>query len=316
MASEHEFGGAEVLVVTAPGQGAQAPGFLSPWLELPGAAERLGCWSELAGVDLIRMGTVAGPADITDTAVAQPLLAAAALLAAEHIAGADIAAGHSVGELAAGAIAGVVSPEDAIRLAGARGRAMGEATATARTGMTAVLGGDENAVLAAIARYGLTPANVNAQGQIVAAGTLAQLARLAADPPPGTRLRPLRVAGAFHTAHMAPAAEALAVAAAGTTVHDPAIALLSNRDGGVVTSGPDWLERVVAQVTAPVRWDLCMETMAALGATVVVELPPASVLAGLARRALPGVERIALKAPGQLDAVRSFTARAHGPGGR
>jgi [acyl-carrier-protein] S-malonyltransferase len=298
------------------GQGAQTPGFLSPWLELPGAAERLGAWSELAGVDLIRMGTVAGPADITDTAVAQPLLVATALLAAEHIAGAGIAAGHSVGELAAGAIAGVVSPEDAIRLTGARGRAMGEATRMAPTAMIAVLGGEENAVLAAIARHGLTPANINAQGQIVAAGTLAQLDGLTADPPPGTRLRPLRVAGAFHTAHMAPAAEALAAAAAGITVHDPAIALLSNRDGGVVASGPDWLERVIAQVAAPVRWDLCMETMAALGATVVVELPPAGVLAGLARRALPGVERIALKAPDQLDAVTSFLVRAQGPGGR
>jgi [acyl-carrier-protein] S-malonyltransferase len=290
-----------VLVVMAPGQGAQSPGFLSPWLELPGAAERLGCWSELSGVDLIRMGTVAGLAEITDTAVAQPLLVAAALLVAEHIPGPDIAAGHSVGELAAGAIAGVLSPEDAIRLTGTRGRAMAEATRVTPTGMTVLLGGDEDAVLAAIARHGLTPANVNAQGQIVAAGTLAQLERLAADPPPGARLRPLRVAGAFHTAHMAPAVTALAAAAASCTVHDPTITLLSNRDGGVVTDGRDWLERVVAQVAASVRWDRCMETMCGLGTTVLIELPPAGTLAGLARRALPGVKRIALKFPDQLD---------------
>ena len=292
-----------MLVVTAPGQGAQSPGFLSPWLELPGAAERLGRWSELAGVDLIRMGTVADREEITDTAVAQPLLVATALLVAEHIDRPDIAAGHSVGELAAGAIAGVLSPADAIALTGTRGRAMAAATRVPPSGMTAVLGGDEDAVLAAIARHGLTAANVNAPGQIVAAGPLAQLAALAADPPPGARLRALPVAGAFHSAQMAPAVAALAAAAAGCTVHDPAIALLSNRDGGVVTDGRDWLDRVVAQVAAPVRWDRCMQTMARLGATVLIELPPAGTLAGLARRALPGVRRIALKSPDQLDAA-------------
>jgi [acyl-carrier-protein] S-malonyltransferase len=298
------WGGA-VLVVTAPGQGAQSPGFLSPWLELPSAAERLGHWSELAGIDLARMGTAADSRQITDTAVAQPLLVASALLTAEHLVAADIAAGHSVGELAAGAIAGVVSPEDAIRLSGARGRAMAKATRGAPTGMTAILGGDENAVLAAIAEYGLTPANINAPSQIVAAGTLAQLEAFAANPPSGTRLRRLRVSGAFHTVHMAPAVDALAATAVGTTVHDPAITLLSNRDGDVVTSGRMWLEQVVTQVAAPVRWDRCMETMAALGVTVLVELPPAGTLSGLARRVLPGVECIALKTPHQLDAVRS-----------
>ena len=295
--------GGPVLVIAAPGQGAQSPGFLRPWLEIPGAAERLDCWSDLCGVDLIRMGTLAGAAEITDTAVAQPLLVATALLVAERIAGPDIVAGHSVGELAAGAIAGVLTPEDAIRLTAIRAKAMAMATRAAPTGMTVLLGGDEDAVLAAIARHGLTPANVNAPGQIVAAGTLAQLKMLAADPPPDARLRPLRVAGAFHTAHMAPAVDALAAAAAGLTARDPTMTLLSNRDGGVVTDGRDWLDRVVAQVAAPVRWDRCMQTMARLGATVLIELPPAGTLVGLARRVLPGVRRIALRSPDQLDAV-------------
>lgn len=297
-----------MLVVAAPGQGAQSPGFLTQWLEFSDAAERLGRWSELAGIDLIRMGTMADANEITDTAVAQPLLVAAALLVTEHLARPEITAGHSVGELAAGAIAGVVSPDDAIRLAGVRGRAMAEAARVASTGMTAVLGGDENAVLASIAEYGLTPANINAMGQIVAAGTLAQLEAFAANPPQGARLRRLRVAGAFHTAHMAAAVEALAAAASGTVVNDPAITLLSNLDGGVVTSGRDWVERIVTQVAAPVRWDRCMETMASLGVTALLELPPAGTLTGLARRSLPGVRLIALKTPDQLDAACQMIA--------
>lgn len=290
-----------MLVMVAPGQGAQAPGFLSPWLELPGAVECVGRWSELVGVDLIRMGTEAGTDEVTDTAVAQPLLTAAALLAARHVPVPDIVAGHSVGELAAGAIAGVLSPEDAIRLAGLRGRVMARATRLVPAGMTAVLGGDERAVLAAIAAHGLTAANINARDQVVAAGTLGQLKAFAASPPPGVRLRRLRVAGAFHTAHMAPAAEALAAGVANIVSRDPVIKLLSNKDGSVVSSGEDWTGRIVAQVAATVRWDRCMETMGRLGVTAFLELPPAGPLTGLAKRVMAGVRTLALKVPDQLD---------------
>jgi [acyl-carrier-protein] S-malonyltransferase len=195
-----------VLILTAPGQGAQKPGFLAPWLELPGFAERLGGWSELAGRDLIRLGTTGSAQEVTDTSVAQPLLVAAALAVAGLIGQPDAVAGHSVGELAAGAIAGVMSAEDAIKLTRVRGDAMAAACEAVPTGMTAVLRGDEAAVLAAISDAGLTPANINAAGQIVAGGTLEQLAAFAANPPDGARLRPLAVAGAFHTRHMAPAA--------------------------------------------------------------------------------------------------------------
>jgi [acyl-carrier-protein] S-malonyltransferase len=297
-----------MLVITAPGQGAQVRGFLAPWLELPGAVELMGRWSELAGIDLIGMGTTAGTDEITDTAVAQPLLVAAALLAAEQLPGPDIAAGHSVGELAAGAIAGVVAPDDAIWLSGVRSRAMAQATRALPTGMTAVLGGDADVILKAIAACGLVPANVNARDQIVAAGTLAQLDAFAASPPPGARLRRLNVAGAFHTAHMAAAARTLAAESSGLAVRDPSIRLLSNRDGDVVKSGQDWLNRIVAQVAASVRWDQCMTAMARLGATLLVELPPARTLTGLARRALPAVQAVALKEPSQLDDVRERIA--------
>src|SRR6266704_2246668 len=302
-----------MLVIAAPGQGAQTPGFLAPWLELPGVAERLAAASELAGCDLIRFGTTASADEIKDTAVAQPLLVAAAIVTASALcepgeALADAAAGHSVGELAAGVIAGVLTADDAMRLVAVRGRAMAAAAATEPTGMTAVLGGDQEAVLAAIARHGLTPANVNGAGQIVAAGTLAELEAFAADPPGGTRLRPLQVAGAFHTRHMAPAVAALRDAAADVTVTDPAVTLLSDADGAAVTTGKEWLERIVAQVAAPVRWDLCMRTMADLGVTALIELPPAGTLTGLARRTLPGVTQLAIKTPEQLDAARDLIA--------
>ena len=337
-----------MLIITAPGQGAQTPGFLAPWLEVPGVAERLGAASELAGCDLIRYGTTAGADEIKDTAIAQPLLVAAALAAAGAVAGgpgpggsggpgagsgglggpgagpgdvrADVTAGHSVGELAAGVLAGVLSADDAMRLVRVRGAAMASASAAEPTGMTAVLGGDQETVLAAIARHGLTPANVNGAGQIVAAGAIADLEAFAADPPAGARLRPLQVAGAFHTRYMAPAIAALRDAAAGVRVTDPHLTLLCNADGAAATTGKEWLERIVAQVAAPVRWDLCQRTMADLGVTAFIELPPAGTLTGLARRALPGVAQLAIKTPDQLEAARKLIEEhlsepdAHGHG--
>jgi len=304
-----------MLVIAAPGQGAQTPGFLAPWLELPGIAERLGAWSELAECDLIRYGTTGSADEIRDTAVAQPLLVAAALAAAAVLAAGQhsdhgvIAAGHSVGELAAGAIAGVLTAADAMRLVGVRGRAMAAAAAAAAaTSMTAVLGGDEADVLARIEAHGLTPANINGAGQIVAAGTATELAAFAADPPARARLIPLQVAGAFHTGHMAPAVQALRAASAGTRVQDPVLTIVSNRDGAAVRTGQDWIERVCAQVSAPVRWDRCMATMGSLGATAFVELPPAGTLTGLARRGLPGMQLVALKSPDDLDKARTVLA--------
>jgi len=302
-----------MLTITAPGQGAQTPGFLTPWLELPGVTELLGTWSELAKRDLITAGTSADADQIRDTAVAQPLLVAAGLAAAAVLADgdpgklpADVTAGHSVGELTAGVIAGVIAADDAMRLVGVRGAAMAAATQAAATGMTAVLGGDEQVVLDALARHGLTPANINGAGQIVAAGTLDQLSAFAADPPAGARLRPLQVAGAFHTSHMAPAVTALREAASGVAVTGPACTLLSNADGAAVTDGKQWLDQMIAQVAAPVRWDACMMTMKALGVTAIVELLPGGTLTGMAKRALPGVEFLAVKTPDQISAARAL----------
>jgi [acyl-carrier-protein] S-malonyltransferase len=310
-----------VLVLVAPGQGAQTPGFLAPWLEEPTFAARFEWLSAVAALDLPHYGTQADAETIRDTKIAQPLLVATALVSAlelfPHPADAfeqvGAVAGHSVGELAAAAGAGAISAEQAMVLVRERGRAMAEAAAATPTGMTAILGGDREQVLAALAAHGLTPANDNGPGQIVAAGTLEQLEALAADPPPKARLIPLSVAGAFHTEHMGPAVGHLARLAASVSVRDPRIPVISNRDGEVVRSGSDVLSRIVGQIASPVRWDLCLETMSGLGVTGILEMPPAGTLTGIAKRALKGVETFALKTPDQLDEARAFCEK-HGEG--
>ncbi|MFI2608723.1 ACP S-malonyltransferase [Kitasatospora sp. NPDC018619] len=308
-----------MLVIVAPGQGAQSPGFLSPWLELDGVADRLRGWSEVAGLDLVHAGTEASAEEIKDTAVAQPLLVAAGLMtarelfpdedAARRLVGA--VAGHSVGEITAAAGAGVLTAHDALTFVRERGRAMAEAAAVTETGMLALLGGEPEEVAAKLAEHGLTAANNNGGGQIVAAGTLDQLEALKADPPARSKLVALKVAGAFHTEHMAPGVERLAKLAPTLTAADPQVRYVSNKDGAVVDSGAEVLARLVSQVSNPVRWDLCMETLGQLGATAVIELSPAGTLTALLKRNLKGVATLALKTPADLDKARALVAE-HG----
>ncbi|MFJ9035994.1 ACP S-malonyltransferase [Streptomyces sp. NPDC102406] len=302
-----------MLVLVAPGQGAQTPGFLTPWLDLPGAADRLAAWSDAIGLDLAHYGTQADADAIRDTAVAQPLLVAAGLLSASALG--DVTpgavAGHSVGEITAAAFAGVLDDTAALRLVRGRGLAMAEAAAVTRTGMSALLGGDPEVTVAHLEKLGLTPANVNGAGQIVAAGTLEELAALEADKPEGVRrVVPLKVAGAFHTRHMGPAVAKLEEAAKGLAPADPTVAYVSNKDGKTVATGAEVLSRLVGQVANPVRWDLCMETFKELGVTALVEVCPGGTLTGLAKRALPGVKTLALKTPDDLDAARALIAEA------
>ncbi|MBT2525550.1 ACP S-malonyltransferase [Streptomyces sp. ISL-99] len=301
-----------MLVLVAPGQGAQTPGFLTPWLDLPGAADRLAAWSDAIGLDLVHYGTQADADAIRDTAVAQPLLVAAGLLSAAALdARSDVSAiaGHSVGEITAAAYAGVLTEEAALGFVRIRGLGMAKAAAVTETGMSALLGGDAEVVVPHLEKLGLTPANVNGAGQIVAAGTMEQLAALAEDKPEGVRrVVPLQVAGAFHTHHMAPAVTELGKAAQDLVVSDPAVTYVSNADGRTVSTGPEVVSRLVSQVSSPVRWDLCMETLKELGATAIVEVCPGGTLTGLAKRALPGVRTLALKTPDDLDAARALIA--------
>lgn len=295
-----------MIIAVFPGQGSQTPGFLTPWLQLEGAAERLAEYSEWAGIDLAAAGTAWDADRIRDTQVAQPLIVAASLLSWNSLTdrrGFAGVAGHSVGEFAAAAAAGILSEEDALRLVGIRGRAMAEAAAAEQTGMSAIIGGDEDANVARLAELDLTPANYNGGGQLVAAGALPALQALTADPPAGTRVIPLQVAGAFHTGYMAPAVDALRRAAAEIEPADPEATIWSNQDGASVSSGAQYLDLLVEQVASPVRWDLCMATFAADGVSGIVELSPAGTLIGLAKRALRGVPGVAVKAPADLPAA-------------
>lgn len=304
-----------MIVIACPGQGSQTPGFLTEWLQDQSAAAFLAHASERAGVDLVAHGTTSDADTIRDTQIAQPLIVAASLLAwralGERVSldGVGVA-GHSVGEFAAAAAAGVLTEGDALRLVGVRGRAMAEAATRERTGMSAVVGGVETDVLAAIAEQGLTPANRNGAGQIVAAGALPGLAALADAAPRGARVIPLQVAGAFHTEYMASAVPVLQGAAASVVAADPARPLWTNVDGSVVDSGSRFVELLVSQIANPVRWDACMEGFQTAGITGLIELTPAGALTGIAKRALKGVPTVAVKTPADLDAAVSLITSA------
>ncbi|TDZ79627.1 Malonyl CoA-acyl carrier protein transacylase [Mycobacteroides salmoniphilum] len=299
-----------MIALLAPGQGSQTPGMLTPWLELPGATDQVEQWSKASGLDLVRLGTTATAEEITDTSITQPLVVALTLLAYDELtkrghlnAKTTVVAGHSVGEIAAYAIAGVISADDAVALAATRGAEMAKACALDPTGMAAVLGGDEAEVLERLEALELIPANRNAVGQIVAAGRITALEKLAEDPPAKARVRQLATAGAFHTHFMAPAQEAYAAAAAAIAPAEPVTTLLSNFDGTPVASGADAMDKLINQLTSPVRWDLCTEYFKTADVQAVVELPPSGALSGIAKREMRGVTNHALKALEDLDAL-------------
>lgn len=303
-----------MLAIVCPGQGSQSPGFLSPWLELPGVEAQLSALSEAAGIDLITHGTTSDAETIKDTAVAQPLIVAAGLITASALLDAPLStldavvAGHSVGEITAAALTGALSNDDAMAFVRERANRMADAAAATPTGMAAVVGGDPEEVLAAIAAAGLAPANMNSKGQTVAAGTIEQIAALIANPPAKARVIPLQVAGAFHTHHMAPAVSALEALAPTLTPSTPSVPLISNFDGDVVASGDAALSSLIAQVSRPVRWDLCMDTMMDMGVSSLIELAPAGTLTGLAKRGMPGVTTVAVKTPADLEAAKQQLA--------
>jgi [acyl-carrier-protein] S-malonyltransferase len=298
-----------VIVLVAPGQGSQTPGFLAPWLDDPESRTLVEQLSEASGVDLVAHGTLSDADTIRDTAIAQPLIVAAGLVTAHALykltpqSGIAGVAGHSVGELTAAALAGVLSEADAVSLVTVRAKGMAEAAAATPTGMSAVLGGDEGELLARLDSLGLYPANFNGGGQIVVAGSLDALAAFSAEPPARARVVPLQVAGAFHTRYMQTAVESLREAASAVSVSDPAIRLWTNHDGSEITDGRTYLDLVVGQVSSPVRWDKTLVSFAAAGVTGQIELAPAGALTGLAKRGLRGVPTVAIKTPDDLQAA-------------
>lgn len=297
-----------MIIVVAPGQGSQTPGFLSPWLEVDGVREHVELLSDAAKVDLVTHGTTSDADTIRDTEIAQPLIVAASivtgnLLLTNRRDAVSAVAGHSVGEFAAAHLAGILSDVDALSLVGVRGRAMAAEAASVATGMSAVLGGDADELAAKLAELGLTAANMNGGGQVVVAGAIDALARLADSPVAGSRVIPLQVAGAFHTSYMAGAVETLRTAAENIVANDPTLPIYTNSDGSRVASGPGYLDLLVGQVSNPVRWDLCMDAFAADGVTGVIELAPAGALVGLVKRGIKGLPTVAIKTPDDLESA-------------
>lgn len=301
-----------MLVILCPGQGSQKPGFMNSWLELPEYRTTLESMSESISLDLIKHGTLSDEDTIRDTAIAQPLIVAASIATAsllnlELVSG---VAGHSVGEVAAAQIAGIINQDQAMQLVNLRAQAMAKAAASSeKTGMAAILGGDVETVIARLTALGLTPANFNGAGQIVAAGSAEAIQQLVAECPEGSKVIPLSVAGAFHTPYMQPAVTELGEFVSTLAVHDPSKNLWSNQAGQQVSSGTEFLSLLVGQVANSVRWDLCMEAMVTAGVTAVIEVSPAGTLAGLAKRGMPGVEIVALKEPKDLDAASELISR-------
>jgi len=301
-----------MLAIIAPGQGSQTPGMLNSWIHDGESKSRLASWSDAIGLDLLALGTTADADEIKDTANAQPLIVATGLLSARAlgIENCSVTSGHSVGELTVAALSGAISYEDAMRLVRERGLEMAKAATQQPSGMAAVLGGERADVISALDGLGLIAANENGGGQIVAAGDLASLAILAENPPAGSRVRALAVAGAFHTSFMAGAVEPLRAIAAKITTHTPRIQVISNKDGEVVTDGALVLEGIINQIANPVRWDMCMERLNTLGVTGVIELAPAGTLVGLLKRGAPQIETLALKSAEDIDKAREF-AKGH-----
>lgn len=300
-----------MIIVVAPGQGSQSSGFLSPWLEVDGVRDTIESLGEAAGVDLIRHGTVSDDDTIRDTQIAQPLIVAASIATASVLVNGSresvgAVAGHSVGEFAAAVVAGILSPTDAMRLVGVRGRAMADEAAAIATGMAAVLGGDAEELDTRLTESGLFAANINGGGQVVIAGETDALSAFAANPPAGARVIPLSVAGAFHTTYMAGAVETLRAAATTIETNDPTVPIYTNRDGSRVASGRDYVDLLVGQVSNPVRWDLCMESFVRDGVTGVIELAPAGALVGLIKRSIKGIPTVAIKTPDDIAAAREL----------
>ncbi|PZF67668.1 ACP S-malonyltransferase [Curtobacterium sp. MCPF17_047] len=298
-----------MIVVVAPGQGSQTPGFLAPWLEDSAVRDRVGQWSEAIGVDLAEHGTNSDADTIKDTALAQPLIVAAGLVTADALLAdgrRDLVggvAGHSVGEFTAAAVAGVLTPSDAVSLVTERGRAMAAAAALEPTSMAAVLGGDTDELTAALESLGLTAANHNGGGQTVVAGSADAIARLAEQPPAKARVIPLAVAGAFHTRFMATAVDRVAPVAAAAAVQDPTLPLWTNADGSRVEDGRHFVDLMVRQIASPVHWDAVMTSFQQAGVTGIIELAPAGALVGLAKRGLRGTPTVAIKTPDDLPAA-------------
>ena len=245
----------------------------------------------LSDIDLRAVAAMGTPDQLADTRAAQPLLyladwawGTAALKAGVP---AVAVAGHSLGELAALAVAGVFSVEAGLELVVRRSKLMAECAAATPGAMSAVLGLDSDAILAVTDPIeGVWVANDNAPGQVVISGTLEGVAAAsdALQQSGARRIVPLRVAGPFHTPLMAPAADAFAALLAGAEFADAALPVYSNTAASPATDGALLRERLIMQIVSPVRWTPTMSALLSNGCDTLLECGPGAVLSGLTKR--------------------------------
>jgi [acyl-carrier-protein] S-malonyltransferase len=299
-----------MISIACPGQGSQTPGFFEPWLELSTFRKQIERSSEILGIDLVHFGTLADQDAIRDTKVAQPLIVAAGIasfLVLQERFGAQLGvfstAGHSVGEITSAYVAGIFDDQTALKFVQKRGDEMAKASSLEESSMAAVVGGDQTAVLGELVGRGLFAANYNGSGQIVAAGSKVLISELVVNPPAGSRVIQLQVAGAFHTAFMESARGPLAEYSKTVETKDPSLSIWTNNDGSLVTGGAEFLNLLVNQVSSPVRWDKTMDSMTEAGVSLMIELLPGGALSGIAKRAMPNTVAIAIKTPADLDKV-------------
>ena len=302
-----------MLALVAPGQGSQSVGMLAPWVVDSKTKDLVQSWSKLVSVDLLKLGQFGTTDEIKSTDIAQLLIFITSILSSLDLDlrnekdSSIVYAGHSVGEFAAYSLAGAFEVDQALRLVAKRGQAMLAATKVfSKTGMSAVLGGNKEEVVSYLSEFDLIPANINSNGQIIAAGTLENLDRLANTPLTGTRIRPLEVSAAFHTKFMEPAVSQFTEIFKVISVKSPRQIVLSNKNGERVSNSTDITENLIQQVISPVRWDLCQAKMRELGVTGMLELAPGGTLCGIAKKEIPNVETFAIKTPEDIQGANEF----------
>ncbi len=302
-----------MLALVAPGQGSQSVGMLAPWVADSQTKDLVESWSELISVDLLKLGQLGTAEEIKSTDIAQLLIFITSYLSSLALDlrnakdSSIVYAGHSVGEFAAYSLAGTFEVDQALRLVAKRGQAMLSATKVfSKTGMSAVLGGNKEEVLSYLREFDLIPANINSNGQIIAAGSLENLERLSSSPLEGTRIRPLEVSAAFHTKFMEPAVSQFTEIFKTLSVNSPRQIVLSNKNGERLSKPTDIMENLIQQVISPVRWDLCQAKMVELGVTGMLELAPGGTLCGIAKKEIPNVETFAIKSPEDIQGANDF----------
>jgi [acyl-carrier-protein] S-malonyltransferase len=302
-----------MLAVCAPGQGSQFSGMLKPWLVIPEIKSAISDFSDQLEIDIAEIGCNYADNDIRTTDLAQVLIVVNSIISHKLLRdnlnskNDIVCAGHSVGEIAAGLFSGVYIVDAALSLVRKRGIAMAKAAShSSETGMAAILGGSKEEVINYLVQFNLIAANINSDGQIVAAGGKSDLINLQENPMPNTRVRPLDVAAAFHTNYMDSAKNEFEDFVSTIEVSDPNSGVLSNSDGQKVISGKDFVDKLVRQIISPVRWDLCQESFISLGVTGMLELAPGNTLCGIAKRQIPNVETFAFKSPDDLQGAIDF----------